>query len=174
LKLRDEFDSIVLEVKKFIEVHSEENFTSIPLSQKRHRNRKCMPSEQASDKLTTDPLNKFKYHTFYIVIDIICNEINKKFSKSSLSVFKDLLLITKKTILEIKTNNHKMPNDAFESISLIYPNFLNAELLKAEFMWLINCFSNLEKSYYLPKHLHKTDLISYDGDSNNVNSDSGE
>jgi len=34
-----------------------------------------------------------------------------------------------------------MPNDAFESISLIYPNFLNAKLFKTEFMWLVNCFS---------------------------------
>ncbi|XP_025420385.1 uncharacterized protein LOC112690564 [Sipha flava] len=39
---------------------------------------------------------------------------------------------------------------------------------------LINYFSDLEKTCHLPKHLHKTDLISYDGDSNDVNSDSGE
>lgn len=45
LKLRDEFDSIIFEVNKFIEVHSEENFTFISLSQKRHRKRKRMPGE---------------------------------------------------------------------------------------------------------------------------------
>jgi len=174
LKLRDEFDSIIFEVNKFIEVHSEENFTFTPLSQKRHRKRKRMPGEQASDEPTTDPLNNFKYHTFYIVIDIISNEIDKKFSESSLSVFKDLSLITKKRILEIKTDNHKMPNDAFESISLIYPNFLNAELLKTEFMWLVNCFSDLEKTYHLPESLHKTYLISDDGDNNDVESSSGD
>jgi hypothetical protein len=96
LKLWDEFDSIVLAVKKFIEVHSEENFTFTPWSQKCHRKRKRVPDEQTLNEPTTDPLNKFKYHTFYIVIDIICNEIDKEFSKSSLSVFKDLSLITKK------------------------------------------------------------------------------
>jgi len=61
-----------------------------------------------------------------------------------------------------------MPNDAFESISLIYPNFLNAELLKTEFMRLVNCFSDLEKTYHLPESLHKTYLISDDGDNNDV------
>lgn len=65
-----------------------------------------------------------------------------------------------------------MPNDAFESISLIYPNFLNAELLKTEFMWLVNCFSDLEKTYHLPESLHN--LISDDGDNNDVESSSGD
>lgn len=67
-----------------------------------------------------------------------------------------------------------MPNASFESISLIYPNFLNAELLKTEFMWLVNCFSDLEKTYHLPESLHKTYLISDDGDNNDVESNSGD
>lgn len=65
-----------------------------------------------------------------------------------------------------------MPCDAFKSISLIYPNFLNAEFLKTEFMWLVNCFSDLEKTYHLPECLHKTYLISDDGDNNDVESNS--
>lgn len=153
LKLRDEFDSIVIEVEQFIQNHPHENFT--PLPQKRSRKRKMMPGEQATDEPTTDPLTNFKHHTFYMVLDIICSQIDQKFNNDTLSIFKDLSLITKKRILEIKTDKKKLPCDAFEGIALIYSTFFNAEALKTEFLWLIDCFTNLEKTVNLPKYLHK-------------------
>ncbi|XP_008189694.1 uncharacterized protein LOC103311768, partial [Acyrthosiphon pisum] len=69
------FKSIDIKVKQFIENHKDEHFT--PLPQKRSRKRKMMPGEQAIDEPTSeisDPLTNFKYHTFYVVLDIICKK----------------------------------------------------------------------------------------------------
>ncbi|XP_060870096.1 zinc finger MYM-type protein 1-like [Metopolophium dirhodum] len=126
LNIRNEFNSIVIEVKQFIQNHLDENFT--PLPQKRSRKRKIMPGEKATDEPTSDPLTNFKYHTFYTVLDIIC---------------------------KIKMDTNKIPCDAFEGIASIYSTFLNAEALNTEYLWLIDCFSNLEKTINLTKYLHK-------------------
>ncbi|CAI6357660.1 unnamed protein product [Macrosiphum euphorbiae] len=153
LNIRNEFNSIVIEVKQFIQNHLDENFT--PLPQKRSRKRKIMSGEKATDEPTSDPLTNFKYHTFYTVLDIICSQIDQKFNNDTISIFKDLSLLTKKRILEIKMDTNKIPCDAFEGIASIYSTFLNAEALNTEYLWLIDCFSNLEKTINLTKYLHK-------------------
>lgn len=175
LKLREDFKSIDIEVKQFIENHKDEHFT--PLPQKRSRKRKMMPGEQAIDEPTSeisDPLTNFKYHTFYVVLDIICSQIDQKFNESTLSIFKDLSLITKKRILEIKMDNKKLPSDAFEDVASIYSKYFNAEILKTEFIWLISCFSDLEKTICLPKYLHKDNKTYSDSESHDSDSESDE
>jgi len=172
LKLREDFKSIAIEVKQFIENHKDEHFT--PLPQKRTRKRKMMPGEQAIDEPISDPLTNFKYHTFYVVLDIIYSQISQKFNESTLSIFKDLSLITKKRILEIKTDNKKLPSDAFEGVASIYSKYFNAEILRTEFIWLVSCFSDLEKTICLPKYLHKDNKTYSDSESHNSDSESDE
>jgi hypothetical protein len=94
LKLREEFNLIAIEVKQFFENHKDEHFTPFPL--KRLRKRKIMSGEQARDESDSDLLASFKYHTFYVVLDIICSQIDQKCNDSTLSIFKDISLITKK------------------------------------------------------------------------------
>lgn len=175
LKLREDSKSIAIEVKQFIEDHKDEHFT--PLPQKRSRKRKMMPGERARDEPTSevsDPQTSFKHHTFYVVIDIICSQISQKFNESTLSIFKDLSLITKKRILEIKMDSKKLPIDAFEGVASVYSKYFNAETLKTEFIWLISCFPDLEKTFHLPKYLHKDYKTCSDSEFHNSDSESDE
>lgn len=128
----------------------------------------------ASDEPECDPLTNYKYHTFYVVLDIICNQIDTKFNESTLAIFKDLSLVTKKRILEVQMDNNKLPSDAFEGISSIYSKYFNAETLKTEYLWLTNCFSDLKKTMCLPKYLHKHNEISWSSDSESQHSESDE
>lgn len=75
-----------------------------------------------------NPIQYFKVSVYFATIDIVLQHIHDKFNENSVSVMKDIGLLSLKRIKE-KTD---LPQDAFKIICSVYG--LNQKLIKNEYI----------------------------------------
>lgn len=167
IKMRtdEEFLKIYEEAKSFCEDHFEDFDVNSLLS---IRKRKIIrhPGELSSDESIQDPIQYFKITVYFTTIDIILQQINEKFNENSISVIKDIGLLSLKRIKE----NTLVPQDAFEKICEIYN--LNQELVRNEYILFKSIIKDLDVDLLskLPEKIH-TDFDSDEEHSDEEESD---
>ncbi|KAE9530452.1 hypothetical protein AGLY_010914 [Aphis glycines] len=128
--------------------------------------------ELQKDEPITDPITKFKIECYYSALDIIQNELNDRFGNDEAELLKDLSLLSKKRILEVKNSPNSLPKDAFKIVCELYSTFLQYDDLVNEYQQFCSNFLELEKSILLPKYLHnkesESDESVYEDDFDNV------
>lgn len=72
------------------------------------------------DEPITDPITRFKVECYYGALDIIQNELNDRFGNDEAELLKDLFLLSKKRILEVKNSLNSLPKDAFKIVCELY------------------------------------------------------
>jgi len=95
----------------------------------RIRRKKKMSGKKASDDPIIDPVEHFKVNTFYVCLDIIHSEFDEYFGNSSIGIYKDLSLFSKKRLDEVKKNLASFPKDAFSMFCKIYGKYIDQDCL---------------------------------------------
>ncbi|XP_008189949.1 zinc finger MYM-type protein 1-like [Acyrthosiphon pisum] len=142
-KLRTDelFNEISDQTKKFI-IDSDYEFE--PLPQHRSRKRKQMADENAIDELTERLIGN----------NNTSSNISKSPDKSTLGLLKDISLLSKKRLNEVKQNIKNLPVDAFDVFGKIYSKFVQPDNARHEYKEFCNYFELLEKCESLPNMLH--------------------
>jgi len=166
-KLRTDelFNEISDQTKKFI-IDSDYEFE--PLPQHRSRKRKQMADENAIDEVIILPIQHFKVNTYFSALDCIITQLTERFignnntssnnskspDKSTLGLLKDISLLSKKRLNEVKQNIKNLPVDAFDVFGKIYSKFVQPDNARHEYKEFCNYFELLEKCESLPNMLH--------------------
>ncbi|XP_060856259.1 uncharacterized protein LOC132933995 [Metopolophium dirhodum] len=166
-KLRTDelFNEISDQTKKLI-IDSDYEFE--PLPQHRSRKRKQMADENAIDEVIILPIQHFKVNTYFSALDCIITQLTERFignsntssnsskspDKSTLGLLKDISLLSKKRLNEVKQNIKKLPVDAFDVFGKIYSKFVQPDNARHEYKEFCNYFELLEKCESLPNMLH--------------------
>lgn len=151
------FNKIVTEVSNFEKQHGQFEFSD--KLEHRIRRKKKMSGEESSDELILDPIENFKVNTFYVCLDIISSAFEEYFGNSSIGIYKDLALFSKKRLAEVKINFDSLPKDSFAMFCKIYGKYVNQEKLKMEYIHFSKIFNSFEENVNLPKCLHRKDFI---------------
>jgi len=180
------FNSIILEAENFSENNKVE-FTPLPIPRKRKVPKKS--NELGNDEPIIDPKQKFKINCFFVVIDQVQNELNERFSTDNTGLLNDISLISRKRILEVRSNPNYLPKDAFNAVCNIYSKYLNYEKLVNDYIRFAAKIIEIEQSNTLSEYLHPVamndeeeladqnnnsdlefDINDSDGDQNNISS----
>jgi len=124
------FESLMTKVNDFI---SDKEFIFSDLQDKRIHRKKKMPGENSNDCPIVCPVQKFKVETFFRCLDVLIINITEYFNTEMSGIYKDISLLTKKRIDEIKENPDSLPEDSFLIFCNIYSNFLNQDNLRNEY-----------------------------------------
>lgn len=109
------FNEITDQTKKFI-IDSDCKFE--PLPQQRSRKQKQMADEKARDEVIIQPIQYFKVNTYFSALDCIITQLTERFIgnkntssnnskspyKTTLGLLKDISLLSKKRLNEVKKN----------------------------------------------------------------------
>lgn len=156
------FNKILIDVNNFINKFSQFEFSD-KLNQRIRRNKK-MPGEEVSDDPIIDPLENFRVNTFYVCLDIINSAFDEYFDNSSIGIYKDLSLFSKKRLDEVKKNPASLPKDAFSMFCKVYGKYVDQDCLNKEYIHFSKIFTSFEENINLPKYLHGKDLIEKEGE----------
>lgn len=118
------------EVKKNAEqfsIKSTIDFTSFSVP--RYRRIPKRSGELVGDNPINDPIKKFKIECYYGALDLIQTELNYRFGDESSDLLKDLSLLSRKRILEVRHLPHSLPKDAFQQVVKLYGEFLEHDAL---------------------------------------------
>jgi len=148
------FNAIILEVKNFSK-NSKVEFTPLPTIRKRKVPKRS--GELCNDEPITDPKQKFKTDCFFVAIDQVQNELNERFSTNKTGLLNDISLISKRRILEVRSNPNSLPKDAFNVVCNIYFKYLNHEKLVNDYIRFAANIIEIEQSNTLPEYLHPVD-----------------
>lgn len=154
------FNNIINEVDEFSNRY-EVVFT--PLSLQRKRRVPRMAGELRRDEPIEDPIKKFKINCFYSVLDIIQNQLCERFSDRS-GLFKDLSLLSRNRIMEIRSNHKSLPKDAFLMICSVYKKYLHRENLISDYLQFADNYIEFVNTIDLPNVFH-ADENSFDSDN---------
>uniref|UniRef100_A0A2S2PBA1 Zinc finger MYM-type protein 1 n=2 Tax=Schizaphis graminum TaxID=13262 RepID=A0A2S2PBA1_SCHGA len=157
----DSFSDVVLAAEQFSETIDVE-FVALPTP--RCRRVPKFSGELQRDEPITDPITKFKVECYYGALDIIQNELNNRFGNDEAELLKDLSLLSKKRILEVKNSPNSLPKDAFKIVCELYSTFLQYDDLVNEYQQFCSNFLELEKSILLPEYLHNNESESDESD----------
>jgi len=147
----DSFSEVLLAAEKFSETIDME-FVDLPTPRRRRVPK--FSGELQRDEPITDPIIRFKVECYYGALDIIQNELNDRFGNDEAELLKDLSLLSKKRILEVKNSPNSLPKDAFKIVWELYSTFLQYDDLVNEYQQFCSNFLELEKSILLPEYLH--------------------
>lgn len=151
LRSDEEFAVIFGNAKSYSEEHFGD-FILCKTQSNRHRKRKVprRSGELAEDEPIDNVEQYFKISVFFKTIDIILQQIHDKFTAKTISVMKDIGLLSLRRMREIT----KVPKDAFKKICEIYE--LNQESVKNEYILFKNILKDLDVHLLteLPKKLH--------------------
>jgi len=165
----ESFKIILAESKAFMD--SMQNIEFRPLPERHARKRKIMFDEEAPDETISDPIVNFRVNTYFASVDLILSELNRRFLSDNnenveqISIFKDLSLLSKKRVKELKANPTQLPKDAFLMVCTIYKKYLKPEVICDEYLNFIQCFDAFLKTDEFPKYLHSDNDIAKDSDS---------
>lgn len=104
----ESFKIIFAESEAFMD--SMQNIEFQPLPERHARKRKIMFDEKAPDETISDPIVNFRVNTYFASVDLILSEINRRFlgdnneNVEQISIFKDLSLLSKKRMKQLKVN----------------------------------------------------------------------
>lgn len=157
----DSFSEVVLAAEQFSET-IDVAFVALPTP--RCRRVPKLSGELQRDEPITDPITKFKIECYYGALDIIQNELNDRFGNDEAELLKDLSLLSKKRILELKNSPNSLPKDAFKIVCELYSTFLHYDDLVNEYQQFCSNFLELEKSILLPEYLHNKESESDESD----------
>lgn len=160
------FNSLMVEVDNFIKEN--EDFVFSEWDAKRIRRKKQMPGEKAKDEPTIDIIEKFKIDTYIGSLDITMSYIDEYFNTKATHIYKDLALLTKKRIEEVKINSKAFPKDSFSEFCAIYGKFVDLTTLRTEYIQFSQVFNLFEKTEFLPVFQRQQHKI----DSENISSES--
>ncbi|CAI6347556.1 unnamed protein product [Macrosiphum euphorbiae] len=172
LRTDEALKNIISNADEFIENTSLE-FSS--LVEGRIRRKKVMCGETSRDEPLACSNTNFRVNTFFVVIDRVTSELNRRFFDQSennvqqIGVYKDIALMTKKRIKEVQLDSNRLPSDAFMAFCGVYGKYLNINELKSEYLTFTKCIDAFFKTNELPTSLH--DYQNNDI-SDNSNSDS--
>jgi hypothetical protein len=147
----DFFSEVVLSAEQFSETIDME-FVALPTP--RCRRVPKFSGELQRNEPITEPITTFKVECYYSALDIIQNYLNDRFGNNEAELLKDLSLLFKKRITEIKNSPNSLPKDAFKIICELYSTFLKYDDLVNEYQQFCSNFLELEKSILLPEYLH--------------------
>lgn len=136
-----------------------------PLQEKRLRRRKRMPSERQQDDPPTSKFNSlsvFKIDTYFFAIDRAHMALNEKFQEESIGLMKDICLLSKRRLNEVRISK-KLPDNAFLSFVKLYGKFINIERLLWEYLQFAEIYPLLEKNMQLPINNYN-DIIEVDSE----------
>jgi len=148
------FNTTILEAENFFE-NSKVEFTPLPILRKRKVPKKS--GELSNDEPITDPKQKFKVDCFFVAIDQVQNELNERFSTDTTGLLNDISLISRRRILEVRSNPNSLPKDAFNVVCNIYSKYLNYEHLVNDYIRFAANIIEIEQSNTsntLPEYLH--------------------
>lgn len=101
-------------------------------------------------------------------MDITISYINEYFSIKATHIYKDLALLTKKRIEEVKINSKAFPKDSFSEFCAIYGKFVDLTTLRTEYIQFSQVFNLFEETEFLPMYQHQQNKI----DSEDISSES--
>lgn len=145
------FNTIILEAENFSE-NSQVEFTPLPILRKRKVPKKF--DELNNHEPIIDPKQKFKIDCFFVAVDQVQNELNERFSTDNTGLLNDISLISRRRILEVRSNPNSLPKDAFNAVCNIYSKYLNYEKLINDYIRFAANIIEIEQSNTLPEYLH--------------------
>lgn len=111
---------IIKIAEEFVE---QSNLVFSPLSMPRYKRIPRKSGELTNDDPIINPIEKFKIECYYGTLDLIQTELNDRFNDDSSGLLKDLSLLSKKRILEVRISPHLLPKDAFQKVCELYGDF---------------------------------------------------
>lgn len=148
------FQDIIKKVDQFV-IDSEQEFTPIVVSRQKRCPKKS--GELSKDTPILDLVKQIRIECFNKTLDIIQIDFSERFNINETGLMKDLSLISRRRIMEVRKNPETLPKDAFIIVCKIYSKYLNRESLISEYQQFSSNFIELEKSIKLPLFLHETD-----------------
>jgi hypothetical protein len=169
-ELRNEqsFNDLITKTKYFV---NEIGLVECELPNIRSRRRKLLPGEIVSDKVITNPYEKFKIEVYYVVLDQVNTSIISRF-EGARDILSNLSLLTFDR-LKATREGTEIPQDNFIAFMNWIPN-LNLDNLKMEYTIFASSFINLYNGIHFSSINSNKDLIidsenetKYDSDSSN-------
>jgi len=136
------FQDIIKEVDQFV-IDSEQEFTPIVVSRPKRCPKKS--GELSKDTPILDPVKQIRIECFNKTLDIIQMDFSERFNINETSLMKDLSLISRRRIMEVRKNPETLPKDAFIIVCELYSKYLNRESLISEYQQFASNFIELEK-----------------------------
>jgi len=165
MRTDEKFNTIFEEAKQFSEEHfGDFNMNNLMSFRNRKRNVVRRSGELCVDQSIQDSKQYYKISVFFLVIDIILQQLNDRFDKNTLSVMKDIGLLSIKRIKEVGP----VPQDAFSKICDVYG--INQERVRNDYILLKSIIKDLDLNLLtkLPAKLHDDyeELLSDSNESN--------
>ncbi|XP_050063238.1 uncharacterized protein LOC126552566 [Aphis gossypii] len=104
------FQDIIKEVDQFV-IDSEQEFTPIVVSRPKRCPKKS--GELSKDTPILDPVKQIRIECFNKTLDIIQMDFSERFNINETGLMKDLSLISRRRIMEVRKNPETLPKDAF-------------------------------------------------------------
>ncbi|XP_060856753.1 uncharacterized protein LOC132934470 [Metopolophium dirhodum] len=124
-----------------------------PLKITRKKKVPRLAGEMVCDEQISDPLKKFEVETFNSVIDITLSQLKNRFDSTNIGPLKDMSLLSRRRIREIKRNPNALPQDSFEKLCSMY-TMMDRDILITEYKLFCNNFTEIESSVLLPRALN--------------------
>ncbi|XP_025422905.1 zinc finger MYM-type protein 1-like [Sipha flava] len=169
-ELRNEqsLNDLITKTKYFV---NEIGLVECELPNIRSRRRKLLPGEIVSDKVITNPYEKFKIEVYYVVLDQVNTSIISRF-EGARDILSNLSLLTFDR-LKATREGTEIPQDNFIAFMNWIPN-LTLDNLKMEYTIFASSFINLYNGIHFSSINSNKDLIidsenetKYDSDSSN-------
>lgn len=149
---KDTFTCLIKQVNSFIDDKGELEFDELKI--RRTRRKKRMMDEECEDETMVNPLDKFKVDTYFVCMDVINSYLSEYFNTLTVGIFKDIALLCKRRILDIKRNPSSLPEDCFSTLCEVYEKFIDQNTLKKEYIQFCQVYTSFEETLNLPQKLH--------------------
>lgn len=140
------------EYSKTIDIEKFDSLQETLLKRRKRNADKLLQDDPLSAKFS--PLNVFKIDTYFFVLDQAGIAINEKFQEESLGLIKDICLLSKRRLEEVRLSK-KLPDNAFNSFAEIYDKFIDHIALRWEYLQFAEIYPLLEKNLQLPKNMNE-------------------
>ncbi|XP_034232796.1 zinc finger MYM-type protein 1-like [Thrips palmi] len=157
---------------EFASQHERDGYELTPLPVRRLRRKRRLDGELASDEPVEDPYEKFRIDCFVTTLDVVSMQLNVYFNDSSLEIIRDISLLSRRRMAEVRQNSESLPADAFEELCEVYKNFLDREKLIDEYKRFCHSFVEFDRVDVLPTQLHRCTTPQSGSDADSESSDS--
>jgi hypothetical protein len=135
----DEQFNTIFEAQQFSEEHfGDFNMNNLMSFRNRKRNVVRRSSEFCLDESIGSPKQYYKISVFFLVIDIILQQLSDRFYKNTIFVMKDIGLLSLKRIKEVGP----VPQDAFSKMCDVY--VINQESVRNDYILLKSVIKDLD------------------------------
>jgi len=149
------YEEMVKEAKQFAIHH---NLTEVDFKESRKRTKKILPGEKASDEVQSSSFDKYRYHTYFTVLDKVITSIQSRFNDSN-NILKDFTLLSPERLRKFKNENQHLPQDSFAGLVAWLPE-IDINQLHNEYIIFSKSFDDLTSGIDLPTLLHCPESIS--------------